>query len=72
MKLYIFWFRLSVLFVHFSSSLFLLQSPVRHVSKPEIEEETRRIEDAGGRVIRWDGYRVGGLLALSRAIGSCH
>lgn len=37
--------------------------------KPELEDETRRIEAAGGRVICWDGYRVGGLLALSRAIG---
>ncbi|MCO5581556.1 hypothetical protein L7F22_035444 [Adiantum nelumboides] len=37
--------------------------------KPEREDETSRIEAAGGRVICWDGYRVGGFLALSRAIG---
>ncbi|KAH7435507.1 hypothetical protein KP509_06G067500 [Ceratopteris richardii] len=37
--------------------------------KPEREDETHRIEAAGGRVICWDGYRVGGFLALSRAIG---
>eukprot|EP00250_Pteridium_aquilinum_P009697 c18868_g1_i1 orf=644-2398(-) len=37
--------------------------------KPEREDETMRIEAAGGRVICWDGYRVGGFLALSRAIG---
>lgn len=37
--------------------------------KPEREDETSRIESAGGRVICWDGYRVGGFLALSRAIG---
>lgn len=43
--------------------------PLSRDHKPEREDETRRIEAAGGRVIRWDGYRVGGLLALSRAIG---
>lgn len=37
--------------------------------KPEREDETSRIEAAGGKVICWDGYRVGGFLALSRAIG---
>ena len=39
------------------------------MSQPEAENETNRIEAAGGRVICWDGYRVGGFLALSRAIG---
>eukprot|EP00250_Pteridium_aquilinum_P015947 c22854_g2_i1 orf=1-1587(-) len=43
--------------------------PLSKDHKPELEDETRRIEAAGGRVICWDGYRVGGLLALSRAIG---
>lgn len=28
-----------------------------------------RIEAAGGRVICWNGYRVFGVLAMSRAIG---
>ncbi|KAH7288686.1 hypothetical protein KP509_31G037000 [Ceratopteris richardii] len=37
--------------------------------KPEREDERKRIEAADGRVIYWDGYRVGGLLALSRSIG---
>eukprot|EP00249_Psilotum_nudum_P022906 c28687_g2_i3 orf=511-2262(+) len=37
--------------------------------KPEREDERSRIEAAGGRVVNWDGYRVGGLLAMSRAIG---
>lgn len=40
-----------------------------HCSQPERDDETKRIEAAGGRVIYWDGYRVGGLLALSRSIG---
>lgn len=43
--------------------------PLSRDHKPELDDETRRIEAAGGRVICWDGYRVGGLLALSRAIG---
>lgn len=43
--------------------------PLSKDHKPEREDETSRIEAAGGRVIYWDGYRVGGLLALSRAIG---
>ncbi|KAH7404411.1 hypothetical protein KP509_15G024500 [Ceratopteris richardii] len=37
--------------------------------KPERVDETRRIEAAGGCVTPWKGYRVAGLLALSRAIG---
>lgn len=37
--------------------------------KPERKDETSRIECAGGKIILWDGYRVGGFLALSRAIG---
>ncbi|XP_057861249.2 probable protein phosphatase 2C 24 [Cryptomeria japonica] len=37
--------------------------------KPEREDEMDRIEAAGGRIIFWDGYRVGGLLSMSRALG---
>lgn len=37
--------------------------------KPEREDEMARIEAAGGRVICWNGYRVLGVLAMSRAIG---
>ncbi|MCO5549255.1 hypothetical protein L7F22_002722 [Adiantum nelumboides] len=43
--------------------------PLSKDHKPERDEETSRIEAAGGRVIYWDGYRVAGLLALSRALG---
>ena len=39
-------------------------------AQPERDDETSRIEAAGGKIIYYDGYRVGGLLALSRAIGS--
>ncbi|PTQ44904.1 hypothetical protein MARPO_0017s0024 [Marchantia polymorpha] len=37
--------------------------------KPEREDEMARVEAAGGRVIFWNGYRVLGVLAMSRAIG---
>uniref|UniRef100_A0A7I4A9N2 protein-serine/threonine phosphatase n=1 Tax=Physcomitrium patens TaxID=3218 RepID=A0A7I4A9N2_PHYPA len=37
--------------------------------KPEREDEMARVEAAGGRVIYWNGYRVLGVLAMSRAIG---
>eukprot|EP00252_Welwitschia_mirabilis_P002988 TRINITY_DN12_c0_g1_i1.p1 TRINITY_DN12_c0_g1~~TRINITY_DN12_c0_g1_i1.p1 ORF type:complete len:595 (+),score=109.02 TRINITY_DN12_c0_g1_i1:1003-2787(+) len=39
--------------------------------KPEREDEMARIEAAGGKVICWNGYgyRVYGMLAMSRAIG---
>jgi serine/threonine protein phosphatase PrpC len=37
--------------------------------KPERDDEMTRIEAAGGRVIQWNGYRVFGVLAMSRAIG---
>ncbi|KAL8498023.1 hypothetical protein ACS0TY_021390 [Phlomoides rotata] len=37
--------------------------------KPNREDECMRIEAAGGKVINWDGYRVSGVLAVSRSIG---
>lgn len=37
--------------------------------KPEREDELERIEAAGGKVIKWNGYRVLGVLAMSRSIG---
>ncbi|KAH7298143.1 hypothetical protein KP509_25G028500 [Ceratopteris richardii] len=43
--------------------------PVSVDHKPGSEDETSRIEAAGGRVIHWDGYRVAGLLAVSRSLG---
>ncbi|KAI5063098.1 hypothetical protein GOP47_0021645 [Adiantum capillus-veneris] len=43
--------------------------PLSMDHKPERVDETNRIEAAGGRVIAWKGYRVGALLAVSRAIG---
>ncbi|TVU01877.1 hypothetical protein EJB05_18741 [Eragrostis curvula] len=38
-------------------------------SHPDRPDELARIEAAGGRVIYWDGARVLGVLAMSRAIG---
>nr|ANC68271.1 protein phosphatase PP2C 2 [Dendrobium officinale] len=37
--------------------------------KPDRPDEMQRIQAAGGRVIFWDGPRVQGVLAMSRAIG---
>ncbi|KAL6526797.1 hypothetical protein OROGR_015887 [Orobanche gracilis] len=37
--------------------------------KPDRPDELNRIQGAGGRVIFWDGPRVLGVLAMSRAIG---
>ncbi|KAF8400898.1 hypothetical protein HHK36_014201 [Tetracentron sinense] len=37
--------------------------------KPDREDELARIEGEGGRVINWNGARVFGVLAMSRAIG---
>lgn len=42
-------------------SLLLLQ--------PDREDELLRIEGEGGKVIKWNGARVFGVLAMSRAIG---
>ncbi|GLT72772.1 hypothetical protein SLA2020_446760 [Shorea laevis] len=37
--------------------------------KPNREDEYARIEEAGGKVIQWNGHRVFGVLAMSRSIG---
>lgn len=37
--------------------------------KPNRPDELMRIEEAGGRVINWNGHRVLGVLATSRSIG---
>ncbi|CAN4095555.1 unnamed protein product [Withania somnifera] len=37
--------------------------------KPNREDEYKRIEEAGGKVIQWNGHRVFGVLAMSRSIG---
>jgi hypothetical protein len=37
--------------------------------QPDREDELLRIEREGGKVINWNGARVFGVLAMSRAIG---
>ncbi|KAJ0250989.1 Protein phosphatase 2C 56 [Hirschfeldia incana] len=43
--------------------------PLSTDHKPDREDEAERIEAAGGKVIRWNGARVFGVLAMSRSIG---
>ncbi|GMJ11913.1 ABA-HYPERSENSITIVE GERMINATION 3, ARABIDOPSIS THALIANA PROTEIN PHOSPHATASE 2CA [Hibiscus trionum] len=43
--------------------------PLSDDHKPDRPDELLRIQEAGGRVIYWDGPRVLGVLAMSRAIG---
>ena len=43
--------------------------PLSADHKPNREDEWARIEAAVGRVIHWQGYRVLGVLAMSRSIG---
>ncbi|KAE9596158.1 putative protein-serine/threonine phosphatase [Lupinus albus] len=43
--------------------------PLSSDHKPDRPDELVRVEAAGGRVIYWDGARVLGVLAMSRAIG---
>ncbi|KAJ7947590.1 Protein phosphatase 2C [Quillaja saponaria] len=43
--------------------------PLSSDHKPDRPDELNRIQEAGGRVIYWDGARVLGMLAMSRAIG---
>lgn len=39
------------------------------ILQPDREDELARIEGGGGKVINWNGARVLGVLAMSRAIG---
>ncbi|XAR67052.1 Phosphoprotein phosphatase [Bertholletia excelsa] len=43
--------------------------PLTVDQKPDREDELVRIEGEGGKVINWNGARVFGVLAMSRAIG---
>ncbi|KAL8137016.1 hypothetical protein V2J09_003017 [Rumex salicifolius] len=46
-----------------------LTIPLTVDQKPDREDELMRIEHEGGKVINWNGARVLGVLAMSRAIG---
>lgn len=39
------------------------------MSQPEKVEDIARIEAEGGKVVWWNGYRVLGVLSMSRSIG---
>lgn len=43
--------------------------PLSDDHKPNRDDEYQRIEAAGGKVIQWNGFRVFGVLAMSRSIG---
>lgn len=43
--------------------------PLSFDHKPERPDEMKRVESLGGQVVFWNGYRVLGVLAMSRAIG---
>lgn len=43
--------------------------PLSLLVQPDREDELLRIEGEGGKVINWNGARVFGVLAMSRAIG---
>ncbi|KAG8069082.1 hypothetical protein GUJ93_ZPchr0005g15028 [Zizania palustris] len=43
--------------------------PLSMDHKPNRQDEYARIEAQGGKVIQWNGYRVLGVLAMSRSIG---
>lgn len=43
--------------------------PLSYDHKPGRNDETKRINDLGGRVIYWGRWRVEGVLAVSRSIG---
>ncbi|XP_057950430.1 protein phosphatase 2C 51-like [Malania oleifera] len=43
--------------------------PLSDDHKPNRPDELKRVEEAGGRVVNWNGCRVLGVLATSRSIG---
>ncbi|XP_059288789.1 protein phosphatase 2C 51-like isoform X2 [Lycium ferocissimum] len=43
--------------------------PLSNDHKPDRPDEKKRVEDAGGKILNWNGSRVQGVLATSRSIG---
>ncbi|XP_060206864.1 protein phosphatase 2C 51-like isoform X2 [Lycium barbarum] len=43
--------------------------PLSNDHKPDRPDEKKRVEDAGGKILHWNGSRVQGVLATSRSIG---
>lgn len=48
----------------------VIKLPLSLFVQPDREDELLRIEGGGGKVINWNGARVFGVLAMSRAIGT--
>lgn len=56
-----------LVFFHFINKI---KTPLSLLVQPDREDELLRIEEGGGKVINWNGARVFGVLAMSRAIGT--
>lgn len=64
----------NILFFSFSAVIFYfiykIKKPLCFLVQPDRQDELLRIEGEGGKVINWNGARVFGVLAMSRAIGT--
>lgn len=62
--------RISINLYNYNYSIVLIEiGKFLACAQPERPDELMRIEEAGGRVINWNGHRVLGVLATSRSIG---
>lgn len=50
--------------------IYKIKIPLSLLVQPDRQDELLRIEGNGGKVINWNGARVLGVLAMSRAIGT--
>lgn len=57
------------LFIYFLQRDLDLMNFFNFFEQPDRPDERERVEAAGGNVINWDGFRVLGVLSISRSIG---